>query len=239
MPQDQSPKRPPEAANDRKAALDALRRRIDGLDDAILELVEQRVGAAREIAELKKGDTESRLRLRPAREAAVIERLLAQASEAPERLVRQIWREIMACCLDLQVHTDLVVYAAAHPAALTDAMRRRFGCAGRMILASAPEEAISEARTREAIAIVELDSGCDWWAGASHDPALAMFECLRDENGRPLAIALGRIAAEDLGACPDIRVMSADEPIEGELLAVCGDSRLVLLPPTTGEEAGR
>lgn len=239
MPQENSQERPDAAADDRKAALDALRRRIDGLDDAILELVEQRVGAAREIAELKKGDRESRLRLRPAREAAVIERLVSRADEAPEPLVRQIWREIMSCCLDLQVHTDLVVHAAARPAALTDAMRRRFGCAGRMILVTHPEEAIEQARTREAIAVIELSSDCDWWAAVRYEPTLAMFECLRDEAGKPIAVALGRIAAEDLGACPDIRIIDEGESVDGELLAVCGAMRLVLLPDGTAKEAAR
>lgn len=239
MPQDDSHGRPHEAADDRKAALDALRRRIDGLDDAILELVEQRVGAAREIAELKKGDRESRLRLRPAREAAVIERLVSRADEAPAPLVRQIWREIMSSCLDLQVHTDLVLHATERPALLTDAMRRRFGCAGRMILVARPAEAIEQARTREAIAVIELGDDCDWWTSLGQEPQVAMFECLRDQEGKPIAVALGRIAAEDLGACPDIRIVDKSDTVEGELLATCGDSRLVLVPGGTEREAGR
>jgi chorismate mutase len=240
MPQDESEPRQDDAGQTRKAALDALRREIDRLDDAILEQVERRVGAARAIAELKRSDQDSRLRLRPAREAAVIERLVAQADEAPEPLVRQIWREIMACCLDLQVHTDLVVHTAARPAALTDAMRRRFGCAGRMMLVNRPEEAIDHARSHEAIAIIELSSECDWWAGIRHDPSLAMFECLRDEAGKAIAVAIGRISAEDLSACPNIAIQDADdEPPEGELLATCGDLRLVLLPDGGAREAAR
>ncbi len=54
---------------------------------------------------------------------------IKEAIAHPEKLVRQVWREIMACCLDLQVHTDLIMHAEHRPAALTDAMRRRFGCA--------------------------------------------------------------------------------------------------------------
>ena len=129
--------------------LAALRREIDRLDDAMLALVEQRVAAAREIAELKRNEADSRLRLRPAREAAVVERLVASASTSPEKLVRQVWREIMACCLDLQVHTDLYMYAEKLPAALTDAMRRRFGCAGRMIVVQSPTAALEAARTQK------------------------------------------------------------------------------------------
>lgn len=239
MPQDETDSRPDAAAAKRKSALEALRHRIDGLDSAILALVEQRVAAAREIAELKKDDRESRLRLRPAREAAVIERLVANAAEAPEKLVRQIWREIMSCCLDLQVHTDLVMHAPERPAALTDATRRRFGCAGSLILAESPEQAIEAARSREAIAVIEIGPDCDWWTGVVDDPGLAMFECLRDEAGRPLALALGRIAAEDLAACPDIALAGIEEAVEGEVLATCGPLKLVARPRTGRTEAGR
>jgi chorismate mutase len=240
MPQDDSEPRHDDAGQTRKDALDALRREIDRLDDAILEQVERRVGAARAIAELKRSDQDGRLRLRPAREAAVIERLITQADEAPEPLVRQIWREIMACCLDLQVHTDLVVHTSAQPAALTDAMRQRFGCAGRMLLVARPEDAIDQARTREAIAIIELGAQCDWLASIRHDPSLAMFECLRDGSGKPIAVAIGRISAEDLSACPNIVIRDArDVPSESELLASCDDLRLVLLPDGIGRGAAR
>ena len=239
MPQEDNESRPDAAAEKRKAALEALRHRIDGLDSAILALVEQRVGAAREIAELKKDDRESRLRLRPAREAAVIERLVAGAGQAPEKLVRQIWREIMSCCLDLQVHTELVMQAPARPAALADATRRRFGCAGSLIVAETPAAAIEAARTREAVAVIEIGPDCDWWTEVMDDPVLAIFECLRDEHGKPIALALGRIAAEDLGACPDIAMAGIEEQVEGELIAACGPVKLVLRRSRGSEEAAR
>jgi chorismate mutase len=209
--------------------LAALRREIDRLDDAMLALVEQRVAAARGIAELKRNETDSRLRLRPAREAAVVDRLVASARTSPEKLVRQVWREIMACCLDLQVHTDLIMYAEKRPAALTDAMRRRFGCAGRMVVVGSPGEALQTAREAEAVAVVELEPASDWWVDLRVDDSLAIFDCLRDDDDEVIALAIGRIAEEDLRVAPQIRIVANGEPVRGKQLAASDELKLVLL----------
>lgn len=209
--------------------LAALRREIDRLDDAILGLLEERVAAARGIAELKRNEADSRLRLRPAREAAVVERLVAKAGTSPEKLVRQVWREIMACCLDLQVHTHLIFYAEQRPAALTDAMRRRFGCAGKMVVAHSPAEALDYARTEEAVAVIELAPDSGWWTALKDDPKLAIFDCLKDDEGQVIALAIGRIAEEDRRACPQIRILDGEAAPAGEQLAASDGLKLVLL----------
>lgn len=229
MPHDESGSQSNDGARPGQEPLAALRREIDRLDDAMLALVEQRVAAAMGIAELKRSDTEPRLRLRPAREAAVIERMVAQAKMAPERLVRQVWREIMASCLGLQVNTELVLHAVRQPAQLADAMRRRFGGAAPMSVADSAAAALSAARDREAVAIVELDPTSDWWTALAGDPTLAIFECLRDGDGHLIGLAVGRIASEDLMACPQIRIVDESDAQRGELLAAAGPRRLLLL----------
>jgi chorismate mutase len=238
MQQDQTSSRSNDTAGPTREALEALRREIDNLDDAMLELVERRVAAAMGIAELKRSETDGRLRLRPAREAAVVERLVGQAQVAPLPLVRQVWREIMACCLELQVRTELVLHAKGRPAELVDAMRHRFGCAGRMVAASSPAEALESAREREAVAVIEIERQSDWWVALADDPALAVFECLRDDQGHPIGLAVARIAAEDLKACPDINIV-VNSTTEGaapdaELIAASATHSLLL-----GKEARR
>jgi chorismate mutase len=217
-----------------KDQLEALRREIDRLDDAMLALVEQRVTAAMGVAELKRSEHDPRLRLRPAREAAVIERLVGQARNSPEPLVRQIWQEIMAGCLGLQVDTELVLYASRNPAILVDAMRKRFGCAARMRIAASPEEALRIARGNEAVAVVELDRSGNWWTELQGDEVISPFECLRDDGGAPIGLAVGRIAAEDLRSCPHIVI--AEEATVGDrddILSSWGSLRLVLQPSWT------
>ena len=231
MPQNETAPDSDESARSKSEALEALRRRIDALDDAILAQIERRVGAAMEIAELKRSETDSRLRMRPAREAAVIERLVGNAEQAPERLVRQVWREIMACCLNLQVHSALHLHAETRPALLADATRRRFGCANPMVVVDSPVEAIEAARSEEAVAVIELEKNSGWWAPLKDDEKLSIFECLRDEKKHPIGIAIGRIPAEDLAACPRIEIVGEDETGTGEILAASGPLRLVLFAP--------
>ena len=226
MPQNDDDPRPQDDAASRNEALDALRRRIDAHDDAILAAIEQRVDTARAIAEIKRGDHDSRLRMRPAREAAVVERMVAKAEHAPEPLVRQVWQEIMASCLNLQIHTELILHAETRPAAVTDAMRRRFGCAGRMTVVESPHEALDAARNCEAVAVLELDEAGGWTL-LRDDPLLVPFDCLRDPEGKPIAVAAARIAAEDLEACPRLRIVPTGSE-DGELLASTGETDLIL-----------
>jgi chorismate mutase/prephenate dehydratase len=241
MPQDKSAPLP-QADTAPQDALAALRREIDGLDAAMLALIDRRVAAVTGIAELKASDGD-RLRLRPGREAAVIERLVASARVAPEGVVRHIWREIMAACLELQIAGELILHAASEPALLTDAMRQRFGSSAAMTIASSASDALAAARTREAVAVIELTPNSEWWSTLLGDPTLAMFECLRDPSGRAIGIAVGRIAAEDLHACPEIAIVDdarvADRRAKGaELLASNGGLHLCV-SAAPAREGGR
>lgn len=241
MPQDNSaPLSQAETAP--KDALAALRREIDGLDDAMLALIERRVAAVIGIAELKASDGD-RLRLRPGREAAVIERLVAHAKVAPEGVVRHIWREIMAACLELQVAGELVLHATNEPALLTDAMRQRFGSSAAMTIASSTTDALAAARTREAVAVIELTQDGGWWNTLVGDPMLAMFECLRDPAGRAIGIAVGRIAGEDLHACPQIAIVDdaglAEWRSAGAELLASNDGLHLCVSVAPGQQGGR
>lgn len=241
MPQDNSPPLS-QAETAPKDALAALRREIDGLDDALLALIERRVAAVIGIAELKASDGD-RLRLRPGREAAVIERLVAHARVAPEGVVRHIWREIMAACLELQVAGELVLHATNEPALLTDAMRQRFGSSAAMTIASSATDALAAARTREAVAVIELEQDSGWWNTLVGDPMLAMFECLRDPAGCAIGIAVGRIAGEDLHACPQIAIVDdaglAEHRAKGAELLASNDRFHLCVTAAAAQQGGR
>lgn len=223
-------------------ALAALRREIDALDEAMLALIDRRVAAVMNIARIKATDGD-RLRLRPAREAAVVERLVARAKVAPDGVVRHIWREIMAACLELQITGELVVHAANEPALLTDAMRQRFGSSAVMTIASSATDALAAARTREAVAVIELTPDSNWWNGLGGDPMLAMFECLRDPAGRTLGIAVGRIAGEDLQACPEIAIVDdaglAERRARGAELLASNDGLHLCVSAAPAQQGGR
>ncbi|NMD07534.1 MAG: hypothetical protein GYA66_06110 [Phyllobacteriaceae bacterium] len=78
-------------------SLDDVRRAIDGVDDAILELLKKRIALVDGVIAAKAGDTAPPATpLRPAREMMILKRLVARGSGlAPELLVR-LWRGIIS-----------------------------------------------------------------------------------------------------------------------------------------------
>ena len=96
-PTDADASGPPGAAD----SLDALRQRIDGVDQALLQLLNQRARIAQQVGELKK--REGTPFFRPDRVAQVIEQIQA-ANPGPlkSQHVAAVWREIMSACLALE-----------------------------------------------------------------------------------------------------------------------------------------
>ena len=79
--------------------LDALRRAIDRLDDALHDLIVKRTEIVAGIRAAKAGN----LALRPAREAEILRRLLARHTGAfPRDSLVRVWREIMGAMVRLQ-----------------------------------------------------------------------------------------------------------------------------------------
>ncbi|HEX8796258.1 MAG TPA: prephenate dehydratase domain-containing protein, partial [Polyangiaceae bacterium] len=80
--------------------LDDLRKRIDELDDHILELLDQRarvvadVGRAKRDADMPTYD--------PDRERLILDRLATRAGRFPPEAIRAVYREVMSACLALQ-----------------------------------------------------------------------------------------------------------------------------------------
>lgn len=82
--------------------LDAIRHRIDSIDDAILDLLEQRAAAALEVARAKEREGRASF-YDPERERRIVERLTAaRPGRLPSASVRAVYREIISACLSLQ-----------------------------------------------------------------------------------------------------------------------------------------
>jgi chorismate mutase/prephenate dehydratase len=83
--------------------LQAIRARIDEIDDALLRLVNERAGAAAEVAAAKEAEGRQADFYRPAREAEVLRRL-RDANEGPlsDEDITRLFREVMSACLALQ-----------------------------------------------------------------------------------------------------------------------------------------
>ncbi len=173
--------------------IEALRSEIDRLDDALLELVEQRLAASLAIAALKQAEGRVYLNMRPRREQAVIERLVKRARNAPPEVIAQIWRTVMSHSLQAQVRTELVLCSSGDRAALLQQVRTRFGDAAPIRWVADCSQALEAARTSESVAVIAPDL----FDCAQVDAPIFVFDTLRDREGNTVAIAAGRVAPED------------------------------------------
>lgn len=198
-------------ADSPQPSLAALRAEIDRIDDALLDLIEERLAASEAIAARKAADS-SRLKLHPLREAAVIERLTRRARLAAPTLVSLVWRELMSYGLQAQQRTEFLL-CGEQDAGLAQRVRARFGSASPIGFAPDPIEALEAARTGDAIAIVPAEAVAGCWTAIGD--GLAIFDAIRAPDGRLLAAAIGRLpAAEALDACPELAQSLGSPPMK-------------------------
>ena len=128
--------------------LAALRAELDRIDDEILGLIERRLAVSAEIATIKDAEGDRYLKLRPRRQAEILDRLKARAKRTPAKLVEQVWREIMAHSLQAQARTELVLAPAEQPELLEARVRAHFGSAAPIRWAASMSHAIRSALAR-------------------------------------------------------------------------------------------
>ena len=226
--------------------LETLRTEIDRIDASLLELMEERLMCSGAVAALKAGTDAAQLRLRPARERQVIERLAARAGKMPAASVTAIWRELMGINLQAQQATHIVIHCPLQPVLVTDQARLRFGGAAPIVEAGTPQDALSRARGREAIAVIEFSPLSNWWVELFHDESLTIFDCLRDRHGRIVALVIGRVAARHATSDTSFLVLGdgalrrrAEAGDKVQTLAICGNLRLCVSRTAANGEAGR
>lgn len=93
-----------------KEELDMLRRDIDAVDDALLDLLRKRATLSRRVGENKRAKGSSGPVYRPEREQAIIDRLIAgedprDPTGLPAAHIKRIWREIFSSSRELQQPT--------------------------------------------------------------------------------------------------------------------------------------
>src|SRR5688500_13964908 len=87
-------------------SLEHIRREIDDVDRAILELLERRFAAIEAIKTIKWRDSEhARTPMRPAREAEILRRLYRlRQSSVPVQLMVRLWRSIISAATSAQAN---------------------------------------------------------------------------------------------------------------------------------------
>lgn len=146
-------------------ALDAVRQKIDELDNRIHDTLMERTELIRQIIEEKR--KKNIAVVQPAREARMIRRLLDRHEGAlPEMAVVRIWRELVGAVSMLQTGLKVaVVSEQGHP--VWDMARDYFGSCLPMMSVASPMSAVSAVRENKAnLAVLpwpQEDEDKPWW----------------------------------------------------------------------------
>lgn len=205
-------------------SLDAARRDIDAIDDDILDLLMRRAALVDRVRAAKgAGDGAS---LRPAREAAVLRRLLARSSEPfPADSLVSIWREIFAAMLRLQGPFTVAVCDLEQQPSLRPLARAHFGTHTPVSVYGRPGQVVAAVREQgAALGILPLpgeDGEAPWWRYLlSADPdririvgRLPQLKPTGHAAGDGEALVIARAPFEDSGDDNSFLVFQAAEHV--------------------------
>jgi chorismate mutase / prephenate dehydratase len=111
-------------------SLDSLRAEIDRVDDQVLALLGQRAAI---VQGLRAAKGEAGPVVRPAREAALLRRLVSQAPPGVERsLILEVWRALIGASIRTQGEVEIVVAGATDAVRQFDLARRHFGAGAKI-----------------------------------------------------------------------------------------------------------
>jgi chorismate mutase len=201
--------------------LEDLRKEIDRIDRAIVGLLIERTDVVRSIGEVKGDRVDGRLAMRPAREAVILRRLVAQAGDRfPHRVLVRMWRELLAATTRQQTPVSLAVHAPGDNPSIWDLARDHFGSTTPITRSESAGQAIRAVSDGSAtVAVLPLphdDEG--WWLALTSDQRdrLRVFGRLPFVAGNgeePRALALGRLEPEASGDDLSLLAIEADSGI--------------------------
>ena len=167
--------------DDPRPSLPDVRARIDAVDSALLKLVEERAGLAKDVAAAKAAQASGppSFGLRPAREAQVLRGLLATPRAfADASTIVSIWRQLIGESLSLQGPFHVTAWGGDNLARAVELARLRFGAAPPLTYAKAPEDAIAAARTLGGVGVLALTHGNGWWRRLLAERDVRVFAAL-------------------------------------------------------------
>jgi chorismate mutase / prephenate dehydratase len=185
-------------ANDDKLA--AIRRRIDGIDDKLLDLMMDRARAMDEVQAAKGGS--AGILARPGREIAILRRLIARREgPLPTDLVIRLWRDIVTSFTRLQ--GPFAIGVLDEPETLVDIARRHYGLAAPLIEVANPSTLfgkLSDGVVQLVLLPSPEDSPTSWWTRlARGDMQIVARLPVDGTETQPGAMVVGRQAFEPSG----------------------------------------
>lgn len=236
-------------------SLDDIRREIDGIDDAILDLLIRRFEATARVRSTKSGDGSiATSPFRPAREAAMLRRLVTRNGRRlpPELLVR-LWRVILSASTQAQAPVIVHVTDDASRDAGFRALAAEHFCGMDIAGHGSEAEALNAlALNRSHLAVLPTRSG---WARSFGDVARSGVRVIGAlpviGSGEPAQLIFGHVDAQPSGDDETI-VISANSIPSVSALWQCQSAGLsvtslsgflvdndVLLAPPSGETVRR
>lgn len=208
--------------NDAPNNLDALRTEINTVDDALHDLLMQRAALVTEIGALK--TSEQAAVFRPAREAALLRRLLARNSgKLPDRAVLRIWNEIIATSTRIQGGLTVAYCPIGDEVTGDKTARGRFGNDVSAVAVPTPAQVINTITRSEAdVGLVPMplqDDSVPWWpllygrTGGAAVQVIAAVPFVPEDDGEELTafvVALGQ--PEPSGDDRTLVVLECDDP---------------------------
>ncbi|HEY5412426.1 MAG TPA: chorismate mutase [Caulobacteraceae bacterium] len=167
--------------DDPRPSLSGVRARIDQVDSALLALVEERAGLAKDVVAAKAAEASGppSFGLRPAREAQVLRGLLAKLHAASDAsTIVSIWRQLIGESLSLQGPFHVTAWGGDNLARAVELARLRFGAAPQLAYAKTPEDALAAARTLGGVGVLALTHGNGWWKRLLAEPKVRVFAAL-------------------------------------------------------------
>lgn len=216
-------------------SLDDLRRRIDAIDDGLLELIQERAAIVGAVAAAKRA-TGSAGAFRPGREAQVMRRLASQLGGpfGVPTMVR-LWREIMCEFTRLQGPFSGAVVCTPDRPGLWDLARDHFGAETPLAAHGSAAAVIAAIEAGDAVVgIVAAPSGTPegaWWAqlGATGPDRVRIisrlpFASAGSARGPGLdAVTIARLPTEASGQDRSfVRLAGADTGAAAGLLRAAG-----------------
>lgn len=171
--------------------LQAIRRRIDTIDEEMHRLLIERSGVIAELIEIK-GTGKPGAAFRPDREADMMRRIaLRHEGALPLITVEHIWREIITSFTAMQAPFGVAAGPCADPLAMRDVIRFYFGFSVPVSdFASAAAAVKRVVETGRDVAVVTPDGGERWWGALDDTRAPRIFARLPfvETPSRPAAL---------------------------------------------------
>ncbi|MCF8483193.1 MAG: chorismate mutase [Rhodospirillum sp.] len=161
---------------DKIPSLSDLRREIDGIDDAIHDLIMRRAQIAERVRAAKGEEGGSDVFLRPGREAAVLHRLVDRhGGPFPKRTLVRLWREIFAAIVSMQGKFSLAVWVPEIGEGYQELARDQYGshtpATLHQSLGQVTQEVLEGRATVGVLPLPTAEDALAWWPQLMSDMA--------------------------------------------------------------------